>query len=225
MNARKMLVCVAVFLCSLAPLRGQDEIAAMVPKTQAALKDFTCPAGASAQACSTFQKVVAAGSPEIVAQFLPMFDDPKTTMYLIYLAFDHDHDQFWIISTAAAHTQTEGLVLSMVTYGHYIKGSMVTGAVSNVDIPVNLSGATIFNSAKDGVTLSYFKEGDVSVSSHETKTFTNGSSATVDIQVMKTDPADLPLADVTITMLYGGQKMVVTGKAVRFFSPRLGIGR
>ncbi len=219
MNPRGIFVCVTVFLCTLAPLRGQDDFAALVPKTQAALKNFTCPAGASVQACSSFQKMVAAGRQEIVGQFSPMFEDPKTTLYLIYLVFDNENDQFWIISAAFAHS--DRMVLTMITYGHYIEGDMVTGAINHDDIPVNKEGATSFSSAKDGVNLSYFSEGDISVATQETKTLSDGTTLEVDIQVMKTDPADLPLADEKITLLDGDQKAVYTGKAVRFFSPAL----
>lgn len=210
------------------PLCAQNDLASFVTKTQAALKDFSCPAGASPQACSDFQKMVADGSQVIAGQFSPMFDDQRKFPYIIYLVFDNQNDEFWIISAKFAHSNNVGLVIpnvglviQLITYGHYITGTLVTGSVNKYDIPMKKGAPTVFNSTDAGVTVSLFENGSISMSSKETKTFKNGDTAEIDIQVMKTEPYDLPLADVTISVFYQGQKSVYTGKAVKFISPHL----
>lgn len=214
---RIFLLTVFLLLWAQSPLHAQVDFHQLASQTRIALKDFTCPPGGSMQACATFQKMVAAGSQEVSAQFMPLFLDSKYFGYLVYVVFDSGSDQFWIISTAAAHGD-KGLVLTYATYGHYQDGQMVTGVVAPEDIPVSSDNETNYTSKKDGVKVSYFSKGDVSVTSAESWQASDGSARTVTLSVSKSPNGADTLVDETITLESPTQKLVHSGKALRFSS-------
>lgn len=206
----------AILLCLPAPLAAQLDIPSMVPKMQALLKNVSCPSSASVKSCASFRALVQSGSPELTAQFASAFFDPKVHLYLIYVVFENNMDDFWVISSDVVHTD-KGLLMDMASYGEYQGGHMVTGAVSG-DVPFVYNGPTTWSSAKDGVTVSYFETGNTSMLSNETWKNNNGETMSIAISVDKTDPADTPQAPVTITLQSPTNKVVDTGTALKFFN-------
>jgi hypothetical protein len=203
-----------LLLLAVTPLRA-DEIAAAIPKLQAKISHLTCPPGASAQACAAFQKDVSSGTPEVVAQFLPMFKDPKSTLYMIFVVFDSSSDTFWIVSTEVHHDHKKGLVLYRETYGDYQQGQMVTGAVGG---EIAASDTTVFRSPKDGVTVEYYLTGKYTFASLETWQGRDGRRRSIAITASKEPDDSDPLSDATITFAAPTQKVVHADKALRFFS-------
>lgn len=203
-------------LCLSAPLAAQDEIASMVPKMQALLKNVACPPNASAQSCASFHKLVNSGSPELTAQFAPAFMDP---LYLTYVVFENSTDKFWVISTGMGQRGNGPPVLHMASYGEYQEGQMVTGALSQGDLSQAEDGTVTWSSSKDGVSVSYFRGGTLTLVSRETWTSPNGTAYTLTISVEKghTD-ADTQVPE-TITLESPTQKATHSGMALEFTNP------
>lgn len=213
---RFSLAAALLLLLAVTPLRAEDLVTTTIPKLQAKFSHFTCPPGASTQACASFQKDVSSGTPEVAAQFHPMFEDPKFTMYMIFVVFDSSLDRFWIVSTEVHRDGKKGLVLYRVSYGEYAQGQMVTGAVSGPAIPA--ADVTVFRSPKDGVTVKYYRKGNYTFTSLEAWQGSDGRGRSIAITASKEPDNSDPLSDATITFAAPSQKLVHADKALRFFS-------
>lgn len=211
--AALLTVCLSSFA------NAQDaDLAPLVTQTQNLLKNFTCPTGASTDACDTLRTMITSGNQEIALQFSPLFGDAKTSMGFAYVVFDSGSNNFWIISVRAARTTDKGFVMKEVSYAHYNHGQLQVGSLGS-DIPV--TDETTYSSKKDGVTVTYHSSGNVSVSTQEVTERSNGATLTFSIEVNKTNPINLPTADETITAQSGDIKVVHSGKALKFLSGNL----
>lgn len=122
-----------------------------------------------------------------------------------------------IITFKGARTD-KGLVLNIVSYSHYNNGELAVGSLGG-DLPVQ--DVTTFTSKEQGVNVSYYENGNVSVSTQEVTQRSNAATLTFSIEVKKTNPINLPTADETITAQSGDMKVVHSGKALKFISGNL----
>ena len=211
----KQIVGLILLACAAMVARAQGDVDAPVAKTQSVLKNFACPAGAFPRACTSLQRMVAAGDKDVATQFEPMFLDPGRFTYSVYVVFEKESNDFWIVSSSVSH-DGERATLSLVTYGHYANGEKKKLVVAKCEIPASATDPWVFSPLKEGVMVSYFTQGDVAMSSLETGRLDSGDPFSYTIKVMMAPGG--ALADYNMEIVTGDAKWVHSGKALRFAS-------